>query len=173
MREQGVPAKALLIGEGPERAAIEREVIRLALRGHVAITGFKADVRPYVGCCDAMVLVSRSEGFSLAALEAMALGKPMVMGEVGGASEQIVHGEHGFLYPVGDTAALARHLAALAEPRLRRKMGDAAAARVRERFTMKAMVAEYERRLLGLYRGSEPRRTRARSRRRMRSTPTQ
>ena len=65
--------------------------------------------------CDAIALCSFTETFSLAAMEAMALGRPVVHSDVGGASEMIVSGCNGFLFPVGDTGALVDKLAILAD----------------------------------------------------------
>ena len=70
------------------------------------ITGMQQDVRPYMGCCaerhDARIAPA-IETFSLAALESMALGKPLVMSDIGGASEQVLHGQTGLLFePGGD-----------------------------------------------------------------------
>jgi glycosyltransferase involved in cell wall biosynthesis len=90
-----------------------------------------------------MTLVSHSETFSIAALEAMALGKPMVMSDTGGAGELVAPGEQGFLFRPGDVATLAEHLRSLASPALRARLGAAAAHRVRERFTVDAMAAHF------------------------------
>lgn len=141
LRSEGLPAKGLLIGDGPQRGAIERAISRLGLDGHVVITGLREDVRPFIAACDVMTLVSHSvEAFSLAALESMSLGKPMVMSNVGGAAELVVHGEHGFLFAPADIDALTMHLRTLLSQRpLREQLGAAAARRVRERFTVQAM----------------------------------
>lgn len=144
LRAHGMPVKALLIGDGPQRGSIERAVARLGLEDHVRITGVTADVRPFIGACDVMTLVSHSvETFSLAALESMALGKPMVMSLTGGAGELITGGEHGFLFEPGDIDALAMHLTALASPTLRARLGGAAARRVRQLFTVRGMAARF------------------------------
>ena len=143
LRSRGVPAKGLLIGDGPERPAIERAIVRLGLAEHVAITGIKEDVRPFVCACDVMTLVSHSETFSLAALESMALSKALVMSDVGGASEQVTHGEQGFLFAPGNIDALAMRLEALASAPLRARLGHAAARRVRELFTVAGMAARF------------------------------
>lgn len=143
LRARGVPAKALLIGDGPERPTIERRATALGIRGHVLITGMQPDVRPYVRACDVMTLVSHSETFSLAALESMALGRPLVMTRLGGAAEQVTPGEHGFLFRPGDIEALSGHLQSLTSRALRARLGEAAARRVRERFTIQAMTDRF------------------------------
>jgi glycosyltransferase involved in cell wall biosynthesis len=144
LRSQGIAAKALFIGDGPERAAIERKIAESGLREHVVITGMQADVRPYIGCCDVMTLVSHTiETFSLAALESMALGKPLVMSDIGGASEQVLHGQNGLLFEPGDIPALAGHLKALTDESVRTRMGAAARRRVRQLFTVETMTAAF------------------------------
>jgi glycosyltransferase involved in cell wall biosynthesis len=144
LHARGLRAKALLIGDGPERAVIERTVARLGLASHVRITGYAADVRPFIGACDVMTLVSHAvETFSVAALESMSLGKPLVMSDLGGAGEQVSPGEQGYLYPPGDIEALTHYLTALASPALRARLGEAAARRVRERFTVQSMTDRF------------------------------
>ncbi|MGH8298548.1 MAG: glycosyltransferase [Steroidobacteraceae bacterium] len=148
LRRQGVPAKALFIGDGPERPRLEQAADALDLRAHLRITGLQRDVRPLAACCDVMTLVSHSvETFSLAALESMALGKPMVLSNTGGAAELIVPGEHGFLFEPGDIEALTMHLRTLTSPSLRARLGAAAARRVRERFTVQIMTARFSGRI--------------------------
>ena len=153
LRGRSVRAKALLIGDGTERGAIEKKVQALGLQGHVVITGMQADVRPYIGACDVMTLVSHAiETFSLAALESMALGKPLVMSDIGGASEQVLHGQTGLLFEPGDIPALAGHLNTLTDESVRARMGAAAQRRVRQLFTVDTMTAgfsEHVERLLG------------------------
>lgn len=143
LRARAIPAKVLLIGEGPERAAIERRASQLGIREHVVMTGVKQDVRPFVRACDVMTLVSHAETFSLAALESMSLGKPLVISDLGGAGEQVIPGEHGFLFPPGDIDALSMHLHTLTSRALRARLGEAGARRVRERFTIQAMSARF------------------------------
>ena len=148
LRSQGVPAKALLIGEGPERERIEREAGRLGLAAHLRITGFEPDVRPFIAASDVMCLVSHSETFSLAALEAMAMGKPLVMSDVGGAREQVTEGEQGLLFAPGDIDALTTRLLALRGRAVRARMGAAGARRVRREFTVQAMTSRFAREVL-------------------------
>ena len=150
LRRGGVPARALLIGDGPMRGAIEARARHAGVADEVTITGLQRDVRPLVAACDVLALCSTTEAFSLAALEAMALGRPVVHADIGGAAEMIHHGEEGYLFPVGDTRALMERLAALQDRELRARMGEQARASVIERFSERAMVERYEQTLLEL-----------------------
>ena len=148
LRRRGIAARALLIGDGEMRAAIEARAVALGLKEHVLITGLQQDVRPLVSACDAIALCSTSvETFSLAALEAMALARPVVHADIGGAAEMIRHQREGFLFSVGDTRELTEALAALADPQLRRRMGEQARRTVEERFSERTMIERYEIRL--------------------------
>lgn len=145
LRARGLPARALLIGDGPMRPAIEARARDLGIAADVLIAGFHQDVRPLLAASDAIALPSTSvETFSLAALEAMALGRPVVLSAIGGAAEMVRPGENGFLFPAHDTPALVVSLAALAEPAARERMGAAARATVEARFSERAMVDRYE-----------------------------
>jgi glycosyltransferase involved in cell wall biosynthesis len=144
LRDVGVPAKLLIIGEGSQRGEIERRITELELSGHAAIAGHRDDVRPYIACCDVMTLTSHVvETFSIAALESMALGKPVVLTRIGGAEEQVRHGGNGFLFEPGDVATLAQHLRRLTAATERLSMGAVAARDVRERFTIQRMVERF------------------------------
>jgi glycosyltransferase involved in cell wall biosynthesis len=99
-----------------------------------------------------MVLCSFTEAFSLAAIESMALHKPVVHSDVGGASEMIVPGWNGSLFPVGDTDALVEQLRLLADRAVSRTMGNNARAMVEARFSEDTMVERYEQTLLELAR---------------------
>jgi glycosyltransferase involved in cell wall biosynthesis len=144
-RGNGVDIKCLLIGDGPERGAIEACIDSMELRDHVAVTGLVADVRLALAACDVLAITSHSETFSIAALESMAMGKPIVMTDVGGASEQVVHDENGYLYERGNIDELADKLGRLADSGRRRQMGQRACVTVTEKFSLGAMVEAYER----------------------------
>jgi len=142
-RLEGQRWKVLFIGDGPLREPLEREVMRLGLAGDVRITGFQSDVRPWLAACNVVALPSSSESFSIAALEAMAMGKPMIISDVGGAREQVEHGKSGMLFPAGDVSALARCLDQCWDVSCSRRMGAAARARVERDFSLRAMIDHY------------------------------
>ncbi|HMH18130.1 MAG TPA: glycosyltransferase family 4 protein [Burkholderiales bacterium] len=157
LRKMGIPARALMIGDGVMRPAIEARARSLGLERDIVITGLQQEVRPYIVACDAVALCSDAvETFSLAALEAMALGRPVVHSHIGGAAEMIQPGENGFLFPVGDTEALVDRLARLSGRADRERMGRKARETVETRFSERAMVDRYERLLLDLCRTSLP-----------------
>ena len=143
LRSDGLPARCLFIGDGPERAALERLARELGMEDGMTITGFQSDVRPWLRLCGATVLASVTETFSLAALESMALGIPAVMSDVGGAAEQVVHGTSGMLFEQGNVEQLARCLQTLTDPGARSAMGRAAREVVETRFSFEGMADGY------------------------------
>lgn len=164
LRREGTAVKSLLIGGGFDQPRIEAEIRDLGLSDHVRITGIIEDVRASIAVCDVMVIVSTSvETFSIAALEGMALGKPLVMSDIGGASEQVTPGVNGLLFPAGDVGALTDRLRRLADPQLRAGMGRRATARVAEEFSVEAMVRAYDSALAELVSRSARTERRARS----------
>jgi glycosyltransferase involved in cell wall biosynthesis len=144
LRTRGIPARALLIGDGDSRDSIVDHARRLGVGDHLIVTGFQLDVRPYLAICDTVVLCSTTEAFSLAALEAMALGKPFVHSDVGGASEMIYSGWNGYLFPVGDTDKFVAKLGMLANRERARVMGANARQIVESRFSERRMIDHYE-----------------------------
>lgn len=150
-RAAGTAVKCLIIGDGPMRAAIESMVERLGLQDEVKITGSVQDGRLAVSCCDVMAEPSRMETVSLAALESMALGKPLIMADVGNASEFVEHGKNGLLYAQADVAQLARHIRRLSDRKRRAAYGDASLAKVHSQFSLAQMVDAYHRIFLNLH----------------------
>jgi glycosyltransferase involved in cell wall biosynthesis len=134
-----------IAGDGPERASLEADAARLGIAKRVRFLGQRDDVPDLLEACDVFVLPSRHEGLGVAALEAMARGRPVVASAVGGLGETVVAEETGLLVAPGDTAALASALERLiADPALSRRLGAAGAARVSERFLAEQMVSAYE-----------------------------
>ena len=142
LRRDGLPAKALLVGDGPMRGAIEARARALGIAGHVVLAGMLADVRPALAAFDLGVLCTAAETLPLAALEIMAAGVPMVMA-AGGGGPEIVDEAAGQLYPPGDRDALCRAVAALADPATRTDAGRRARETVAARFDRRTMVARY------------------------------
>ena len=150
LRSAGVPARALLIGDGAERTEIEARAREGGVERDIAATGFVHDVRPFVTACDVLAVCSLDDGGSLGALEAMALRKPVVHSKVGSADEMIHPGYNGFLFRANDTTALVGHLMRLTNPDDRRSIGAHARGVVERRFSEQKMVESYESLLLKL-----------------------
>jgi len=137
----------LIVGEGDPayRAGLESLTRELGVAGRVVFAGFQSDVYPYLAAMDLFVLPSVMEGFGIALLEAMAMGRPVVATKVGGVPEVVEDGVTGVLVPPADPAGLARAIVRLAEaPDGRRAMGEAGAQRVRERFQVGQMVRQIQ-----------------------------
>ena len=101
-----IPSKLMLIGDGPERLFIQQLVRDLKLTDDVFFLGEQDHIEPLYFCADLFLLPSEQESFGLAALEAMACGVPVIGTETGGLPEVVLHGETGYLYPVGDIQAM-------------------------------------------------------------------
>jgi glycosyltransferase involved in cell wall biosynthesis len=139
-------ARLILVGDGPERSHLESTVRELNLNGVVQFLGTRHDVARLLHTADISFLTSVSEGIPLTLLEAMAAGVPVVATRVGGVGEIVVDELTGMLSPARDQHSLARHLLRLAaDPILRSRLGQAGLQRVRERFSLNAMISEYER----------------------------
>jgi len=140
---RAVPAAHVaLIGEGECRPKVEAVARRLGLLGtRVHFCGFRDDVPEVLGSLDAFVMCSVMEGLCTSALDAQAAGVPVVASRVGGLVEAVADGETGILVPPRDPAALADAVArVLLDRGLGDRLGKAGRARVRERFSVKAMV---------------------------------
>lgn len=104
-------ARLALVGDGPDRAALEEQAAQLTVPQSVVFAGRVDDPRPWYAAADLTVLPSRWEGMALAPLEAMACARPVVLSDVAGARE--VLGDQQFPVPVGDTRTLATSLVRL------------------------------------------------------------
>lgn len=125
----------LLVGEGPERPALEAEAKRLGLNGIVRFLGFREDLSNILALSDLVVLPSFREGFGIVLAEAGLFGKPVVATRTGGAKEVVLHGKTGFLVEPGDISALAEAIQTfLDHPELREVFGREGKAFCQENF---------------------------------------
>jgi N-acetyl-alpha-D-glucosaminyl L-malate synthase BshA len=140
-----VRARLVMIGDGPERIPVERQVDDLGLGEVVDFVGVQYDLVPWLSTADLFLLPSSQESFGLAALEAMSCGVPVVASRVGGLPEVITDGVTGFVCDPDDVSGMTdRALRILTDPRLRERVGQAAAADVRRRFQTDIIVPRYE-----------------------------
>lgn len=104
-----IPAKLLLIGDGPERHNIEELCRQLNLCEDIRFLGKQDAIEELLCITDLFLLPSEHESFGLAALEAMACEVPVISSDTGGLPEVNIHGETGFLLPVGDVDGMAQY----------------------------------------------------------------
>jgi len=136
--------RLLIVGEGPDRTAIEEMVRRYDLGEVVTLAGQQTDMPAVYAGIDIFVLPSLNEGLPMTLLEAMAAGKPVVASRVGAISTVIKDQETGLLIAAADEAALTQALRRLlADPELRLRLGRNARAHVEQNFTTAAMVQKY------------------------------
>ncbi len=102
-----IPAKLLLVGEGPDRPFVQQLASEMNLGSDVHFLGEQDQLEPLFFCTDLFLLPSEQESFGLTALEAMNCGVPVISTDVGGLPEVIAQGETGYMFPVGDIAAMA------------------------------------------------------------------
>ena len=148
LRARGMPAKLLCVGDGPTRPDIEALATELGVKDHITFAGEQRDVSPFVAAFDVGLLPSlRVETFSLAALESLASGVPMVMSNIGGASEIVEDGRNGFLFEAGDLSTLVDRLFIFNDLAARKTIQALARPSI-ERYSIEAMVRAYERMLV-------------------------
>lgn len=154
LKKTGAPVTTLFLGDGAERANVEKLAQELGLGPEdVRFLGFRNDVPDLLAASDLFVLPSRSEGFPMSILEAMSHRLPVVCTPVGGNPELVTDGEHGYLVPVDDPGALAAAMGKVAaDEDLRKKLGGAGYTRVTRDFSFDRTTDKYEaiyRRVLG------------------------
>lgn len=133
----------VIAGDGEQRA--ELESLAHNLQVSASFLGFSADMAGFLAGCDAFAMPSLEEGLGVAALEAMAAGKPVVASAVGGLRESVQNEVTGFLVPPADPESLADAIKKLIDnPEISRSFGLAGQARVREYFSLKKMAQNNE-----------------------------
>jgi N-acetyl-alpha-D-glucosaminyl L-malate synthase BshA len=141
-----MPAKLVLIGDGPDRGSAEYLVRRKSLQKDVIFLGKQDQVYEKLCVADLFLQPSQLESFGLAALEAMACEVPVIATNAGGMPEVIEHGVDGFLVEPGDVAGAARHaIEILSRADRGREMGQQARIHARQKFCAKDVIPQYER----------------------------
>ncbi|MBI5416707.1 N-acetyl-alpha-D-glucosaminyl L-malate synthase BshA [Candidatus Poribacteria bacterium] len=143
--QQKIPARLQLVGDGPERHKAECLVKTLKIQNHVDFLGERDDIENILGISDLLLLLSESESFGLAAIEAMSAGVPVIATNVGGLPEIIKSGKNGYLVETGDiskTCELA--LKILKDNKLQNQMRTYARKFVKAKFSLDKIVSQYE-----------------------------
>lgn len=138
-------ARLLIVGDGPERARIEREVNRRRLDSEIRLLGERSDVARLLAAADCFLLTSVSEGIPVTLIEAMGAALPVVATDVGGVGEVVKHGLTGILAPSGSDLEISAGLKALVQqPTKAAAFGQAGRSRALELFTERAMHDAYD-----------------------------
>lgn len=145
LRERGIDALLLLVGDGTDRERLEQLAHGRGLAKSCLFVGYQEDVAPWYAMCDAVVLTSANEGTPVTIIEALAAGRPVVATNVGGVRDVVDEGVSGFLVRRGDTHAIAERLEVLARDPVRRSaMGEAGRTRVLERYAVSRLVDDVD-----------------------------
>jgi N-acetyl-alpha-D-glucosaminyl L-malate synthase BshA len=110
---KNIPARLVLVGDGPERVDAERLSRELGVSDYVTFLGKQTALPELLSAADVFLLPSQSESFGLSALEAMSCSVPVVASNVGGIPELITHGENGYVAELGDVSRMARYVVEL------------------------------------------------------------
>ncbi len=139
------PVVLLIAGEGGDRPTLEMKIRERNVGSHVRLLGARTDIGELLAAGDLYVVSSFSEGVSIALLEAMAAGLPVIATRVGGNGEVVNDGVTGLLVPSNDEGAMADALLKLVcDPTIRARMGQAGTQRVLEKFNIAKTVESIE-----------------------------
>ncbi len=143
--QEGISAKLLLVGDGPDRSNVEQLTRDLGIQRAVRFLGKQDPVQEILSIADLFLLTSGSESFGLAPLEAMACGVPVVCSDVGGLPELVEGSEAGFLCPLGDIQAFAKAcIKVLTNDSLHAEMAQHAREYAVRHYDTHSIVAQYE-----------------------------
>jgi glycosyltransferase involved in cell wall biosynthesis len=136
----------LLVGDGDRLGTLQSLAQRLSLNDNIRWLGYQKDPRPYLSIADLFLLPSTAvETFSLALLEALSMGKPVLATDIGGSSEIVIEGVNGFLVKPKDVRSLSEKLGRLVENReLREAFGAKARGSVVQRYHLSNMISKTE-----------------------------
>jgi N-acetyl-alpha-D-glucosaminyl L-malate synthase BshA len=143
--QKKIPAKLLMIGDGPDRSQAERLAVSKGMHNSVLFLGKQDEVHEKLAVADVMLMPSELESFGLAALEAMACEVVPIATRVGGVPEVIEHGKSGYLAEVGDISAMAGYaIDLLSDENALRTMAKACRAVAQARFCTTKIIPQYE-----------------------------
>lgn len=135
--------RLVLLGEGSLREELEQQCCSMGLQAVVRFAGWQANVEDWLSLADVVVLPSLYEGLPLAAIEALAAGRPIVATDVDGTPEVVLDGQTGLTVPPGDSDALAASIVRLlSDPKLARKLGLAGREFVLRNFSASRQAVE-------------------------------
>ncbi|MEK7748786.1 MAG: glycosyltransferase, partial [Bacteroidota bacterium] len=139
-----LPARLLLIGDGPDRSQCEQLARELGIHDDVKFLGKQTELVPILSSADLFLLPSQSESFGLSALEAMACEIPVISSSVGGLPELVVHGQTGFIAEMGDIDRMSRYaIDLLTNPSKHQLFAKASRQKAME-FNSNKIIAQYE-----------------------------
>jgi L-malate glycosyltransferase len=142
---EAMPAKLLLVGDGPEVTVVCKLVKKLGLTDSVLFLGKQDNLEELYSMSDLMLLLSEKESFGLVVLEAMACGVPCIGTNVGGLPEVISDGKTGYICDLGDIDEIAdKAITILMDKNLQKFLSEQALNMVRNKFHAKTIVEEYE-----------------------------
>ncbi|HEX3553474.1 MAG TPA: N-acetyl-alpha-D-glucosaminyl L-malate synthase BshA [Thermoanaerobaculia bacterium] len=142
--QKQVPARLLMVGDGPDRGKVEQYCREHHICGSITFIGSLPLVEEVLVGADLFLLPSESESFGLAALEALSCEVPVICANAGGLPEVVDDGVTGFLRPVADVEGMAAAaLRLLGDEELRRRMGEEGRRQAIARFSQDAVVARY------------------------------
>jgi glycosyltransferase involved in cell wall biosynthesis len=145
VRAESTEAKFLVVGDGPDRAALEEKSKQMGLTNCVRFLGNRSDIPELLSLIDVFLLTSHNEASPVSIREAFALGKPVVATRVGSVGEVVSDGQNGYLVAPGDTISMtARVLALFRNPGLARAMGRAGREYIQQYGSLETMVGGYE-----------------------------
>ncbi len=140
-----IPAKLVLIGDGPDRSECERIARELELQDKVIFLGKQDAIIDILASADLFLMPSQSESFGLSALEAMSCGLPVVSSSVGGLPELVEHNETGYIAEIGDTERMAKYaIELLSNNRKYKEFSRNSRNRAKEMFNISKIVPQYE-----------------------------
>lgn len=136
--------RLVILGDGAKRAELEDEVRRLGLADRIEFAGFRPDAAAWLKTFDLFVLPSRLEGIPRCIMEALAASLPVVVSDIPGNRDLVVHRQTGLLFPVGNSRALADSIVWMIEhPDEARELGKRGKLKVVEEYSNRKMASEY------------------------------